>query len=196
MKKLKASNYTENWRIKPLWGRNSLFVPLKWRRPCGRPGVLNFSGKQSKPSTGLLLSRHASQQLKQKDRDRESIWEGNSADFIRTGVAVFEIGQLQDGGLPSESTTRWLGHLAAFEVSPVHVCVCVTECVILGIVIQTHVNVIFSDRSSLFYCKRGSRHEGGGQNQTGWDLLDSSWKQLTAAKEVFHLPVWSINDYN
>lgn len=62
------------------------------------------------------------------------------------------------------------------------VCVCVTECATSGVVIQTHVNIIFSDWSSLFYCKRGSRREGGGQNQTGWDLLDSCWKQLTAAR--------------
>lgn len=87
------------------------------------------------------------------------------------------IGQLQDRGLPSENTTRWLGHLVAFEVPPC-VCVCVTS----GVVIQTHVNIIFSERSSLFYCKCGSRLEGGDQNQPGWGPLGSCWKQLTAAR--------------
>ena len=58
--------------------------------------------------------------------DSESVVEGNSADFIRTVAAGFGIGQLQDWGLPSESTTRWLGHLAAFEVS---LCVCMRVCV-------------------------------------------------------------------
>lgn len=49
--------------------------------------------------------------------ERESVWEGNSVDFIRTKAALFEIGKLCDGGLPSETTTRCLHHRAAFEVS-------------------------------------------------------------------------------
>lgn len=47
--------------------------------------------------------------------ERESVWEGDSADFSHSAATITEL--LGDGGPPSQNTTRWLDPLAALEVS-------------------------------------------------------------------------------
>lgn len=107
---------------------------------------------------------HASAAEKQSLRGKAS-----GKETLLTSFSLKQLYLRLENSVTGDSLQKILPDVSIMEL--LLKCPCVLVCVRVwlrvritsGAVIQTHVNMIFSDQSSLFDCKCGSRLEGGGQ---------------------------------
>ena len=138
---------------------------MRW--PVFGPGqaILNFPGKQSVPSTAEQACVTAAEAQRLTVR---APWKGTLLTSFALERLDLGLGNSRTGDslqkMQPDGSVIWL----LLKCPCVCVCVCVCErererereCVTPGVVIQTHVNIIFSDQSGLFYCKCGIRLAG------------------------------------